>query len=57
MTRHADVHRLRRVGLDVEAPDLRAALIDDALAVGLRVPRIEIVVIGMALQVGTIRQA
>ena len=42
----------RRVARGIEQPDLGAALIDDAPAVGLRVARVEIVVVGVPALVG-----
>ncbi len=47
MRGHVDRDPARRVRLGIEAPQVRAALVDDARAVGLRVPRVEVVVIGV----------
>ena len=54
MRGHADVEPLRDVALRIVAPDLRAALIDDARAVGLRMPRVVIVVLGMPGKIGAV---
>jgi len=57
VTRDADIDRLRLAGVGVEAPDLCAALVDDARAIGLRVPRVVVVVIRVTREVAAIRLA
>ncbi len=57
MRRHLDVDPRGALRRGIEQPDVGAALIDDALAVGLRVARVEVVVIGVPAHVGSVRQA
>src|SRR5262245_18378473 len=50
MREHFDFDARARSAMRVEEPHVGAALIDDALAVGRRVPRIEVRVIGVPAQ-------
>jgi len=54
---HVDLQALRGVARRVEQPDVGAALVDDALAVGRGMPRVEVLVIGVAAQVAAVRGA
>ena len=51
---HVDGDLPRGVGGRIEEPDLRAALVHDALAVGLREARVKIVVIRVAGEAGAV---
>ena len=55
--RHADRDAPRGVGLGVEQPDLRAALVDDATAVAGSVARVEVGMVGVPLQAAAVGQA
>src|SRR5436190_19850221 len=57
MRRHFDFDARAGAALRVEEPRVRAALVDDPLAVGRRVPRIEVRVVRMAPQILAARSA
>src|SRR5262249_35145385 len=57
MRRHFDVDFDRTIARRIEEPNVSPALINDALAVGLSVPRVVVVVIGMSAQARAVWKA